>query len=115
IASLQLALPVLWTAAQQRGATLNDLAKWLSENPAKLAGQAHRKGRIAPGYDADLLVLDPENSFQVTEALIQHKHKVSPYLGLELRGVVEQTFLHGELVYQRPEFVQLNQGQLLTR
>jgi allantoinase len=115
IASLQMALPVLWTAAEKRGATLNDLARWLSENPAKLAGQAHRKGRIAPGYDADLLVLDPENSFRVTESLIHHKHKVSPYLGLELRGVVEQTFLGGQLVYQRPDFVQLNQGQLLTR
>ncbi|SHJ60382.1 allantoinase [Hymenobacter daecheongensis DSM 21074] len=115
IASLQLALPVLWTAAEKRGATLNDLARWLSENPAKLAGQSHRKGRIAKGYDADLLVLDPENSFRVTESLLHHKHKVSPYLGLELRGVVEQTFLGGQLVYQRPEFVQLNQGQLLTR
>ncbi|GAA3936357.1 allantoinase AllB [Hymenobacter algoricola] len=113
IASLQLALPVLWTAAEKRGATLNDLVRWLSENPAKLAGQAHRKGRLAPGYDADLLVLDPENTFRVTESLLHHKHKVSPYLGLELRGVVEQTFLGGELVYQRPEFVRLNQGQVL--
>ena len=47
IASLQLALPVLWTAARPRGATLPDLARWLSANPAKLAGQAGRKG---PAY-----------------------------------------------------------------
>ncbi|OGX86100.1 allantoinase [Hymenobacter lapidarius] len=115
IASLQLALPVLWTAARRRGATLRDLARWLSENPAKLAGQSHRKGRIAVGYDADLLVLDPEKTFVVTEEMIQHKHKVSPYICQELAGVVELTFLRGELVYQRPVFTHPNQGQLLTR
>ncbi|MCB2375983.1 allantoinase AllB [Hymenobacter sp. BT635] len=114
IASLQLALPVLWTAAQARGASLSDLAHWLSSNPAKLIGQSHRKGQIAPGFDADLLVLDPEQTFTVTPELLQHKHKVSPYVGRQLRGVVEQTFLAGQLVYERPEFLALNQGQLLT-
>lgn len=113
IASLQLALPVLWTAAQQRGATLPDLARWLSENPAKLIGFADRKGKIAPSYDADLLVLDAEREFVVQEADLHHRHKVSPYLGQTLRGVVEQTFLHGQEVYRRPEFRQLNQGQML--
>ena len=115
IASLQLALPVLWTAARPRGASLNDLAKWLSENPAKLAGQSHKKGRITPGYDADLIVFDPDKSFRVTEDLIQHKHKVSPYIRQELSGVVEQTFLAGKQVYQHPNFTGLNQGKLLTR
>ncbi|TGE14699.1 allantoinase AllB [Hymenobacter elongatus] len=115
IASLQLALPVLWTAAQPRGATLSDLAKWLSTNPAKLIGQSHRKGQIAPGYEADLLILDPEQTFDVTPELLHHRHKVSPYVGRQLRGVVEQTFLGGQLVYQRPEFLALNQGQLQRR
>ena len=115
IASLQLALPVLWTAARRRGATLNDLAKWLSENPAKLAGQSQRKGQIAVGYDADLLVLDAEKSFRVSADMIHHKHKVSPYICQELWGVVEQTFLRGEQVFQRPDFLHLNHGQLLTR
>ncbi|MBF9236797.1 allantoinase AllB [Hymenobacter sp. BT683] len=115
IASLQFALPVLWTAARKRGATLNDLAKWLSENPAKLAGQHYRKGRIAVGYDADLIVFDPEKTFVVQEEMIQHKHKVSPYICQELAGVVELTFLRGEPVYQRPAFTHLNHGELLTR
>ena len=115
IASLQLALPVLWTAARGRAVGLPEVARWLSTNPARLIGQSHRKGRIAPGYDADLLVLDAAQTFTVTEELLHHRHKVSPYLGRELRGVVEQTYLAGQLVYQRPEFRQLNQGQLLTR
>ncbi|TYZ05859.1 allantoinase AllB [Hymenobacter lutimineralis] len=115
IASLQLALPVLWTAAQPRGASLVDLAHWLSANPAKLVGQAHRKGQIAAGFDADLLVLDEEATFTVTEELLHHRHKTSPYVGQQLRGVVEQTYLAGQLVYNRPEFISLHQGQVVTR
>lgn len=114
IASLQLALPALWTPARRRGATLMDLARWLSTNPARLIGQSHRKGRIAPGYDADLLVLDADAAFTVTGELLQHRHKVSPYVGEELRGVVEQTYLGGELAYERPAFRELNQGRILT-
>jgi allantoinase len=115
IASLQLALPVLWTAARQRGATLPDLARWLSTNPAKLIGQSHCKGQITKGYDADLLVLAPAATFIVTEQLLHHRHKVSPYLGRELTGVVTHTFLAGEEVFRHPHFLHLNQGQLLTR
>ncbi|RZK60304.1 MAG: allantoinase, partial [Hymenobacter sp.] len=115
IASLQLALPVLWTAARQRGATLADLSRWLSTNPAKLIGQAQRKGQIAKGYDADLLVLAANQTFTVTEALLHHRHKVSPYLGRELTGVVTHTFLAGEEVFRQPDFLHLNRGQLLTR
>lgn len=115
IASLQLALPVFWTAAQPRGASLPDLVRWLSTNPAKLIGQAHRKGQITKGYDADLLVLAADQTFPVTPELLQHKHKVSPYVGRELRGVVEQTWLKGRPVYQRPAFTELNQGEISTR
>lgn len=115
IASLQLALPVLWTAARQRGATLPDLARWLSTNPAKLIDQSHRKGQISNGYDADLLVLAPDATFTVTEQLLHHRHKVSPYLGQELAGVVTHTFLAGEEVFRHPDAMHLNRGQLLTR
>jgi allantoinase len=115
IASLQLALPALWTAARPRGATLPDLARWLSTNPAQLIGQAHCKGQISKGYDADLLVLAPEATFLVTEQLLHHRHKVSPYLGRELMGVVTHTFLAGEEVFRHSDFLHLNQGRLLTR
>jgi allantoinase len=115
IASLQFALPVLWTAARRRGASLSDLVKWLSTNPAKLAGQSEEKGQIAPGFDADLIVFNPEQTFEVTEELILHKHKVSPYICQELAGVVELTFLRGEQVFQRPNFFRLNHGEFLTR
>jgi allantoinase len=113
IASLQLALPVLWTAARPRGATLPDLARWLSAHPAQLAGLGHRKGQITSGYDADLLVLAADEQFTVTADMLHHRHKVSPYLGRELTGVVTHTFLAGEEVFRHPDALHLNRGQLL--
>jgi allantoinase len=115
IASLQLALPVLWTAARPRGASLPDLARWLSQHPARLIGHSQRKGQLAKGYDADLLVLAADATFTVTEQLLYHRHKVSPYLGRELAGVVTHTFLAGEEVFRHPDFLHLNRGQLLER
>lgn len=113
IASLQFALPVLWTAAQQRNFSLNEMAKLLCENPAKLIGKETTKGNIAKGYDADLVVWNPEKSFTVTPQIIQHKHKVTPYLQKELFGVVEQTFLSGVCVFNNGSFNQLNSGKLI--
>ena len=115
IASLQLALPVLWTAAHERGFGLADVARWLSENPAKLAGLAGRKGRIEKGYDADLVVVNAEATFTVDAATLYHRHPVSPYHGRELRGVVERTLLAGETAYERPAVVAANRGQLILR
>ncbi|QDK80017.1 allantoinase AllB [Spirosoma sp. KCTC 42546] len=114
IASLQLALPVLWTAARQRGFMVTDIARWLSEKPAQLAGLDHRKGRIAKGYDADLIVWNPEKSFVVSTDSLQHKHKMTPYLNEELFGVVEQTYLGGELVFKDGSFVVLNSGKFIV-
>jgi len=114
IASLQLALPVLWTAAKKQDASLPDIAKWLCEKPARLAGLQERKGKIAVGYDADLVIWDPEQPFTVTESMILHKHKVTPYMNETLYGVVEQAFLGGKAVFNKGQF-QLNKGNLITR
>ena len=112
IASLQLALPVLWTAAKQRGCSLNDMAKWLCENPSKLIGMPSSKGRIAKGYDADIIIWDDEKKFTVTENILQHRHKITPYLNEELSGVVEQTYLRGEKVFDDGSMI-LNKGKIL--
>ena len=115
IASLQLALPVLWTAAQARGFGLPDLTRWLAEHPAKLAGLAHRKGRIEAGCDADLVVLDPEAAFMVDAAALFHRHPVSPYHGRALRGVVERTYLGGVEAWRRPMVAGASCGQVVLR
>ena len=96
VASLQFALPILWTAAKKHNGTINDMARWLCENPAKLIGKQEHKGKIMIGYDADLIVWDDEKTFVVKEDMILHKHKMTPYLNEELSGVVEKVYLRGE-------------------
>ncbi len=98
ISSLQLSLPIMWTHASLRGFTLADIARWMCANPARLAGLAARKGSIAVGHDADLVVFDPEEQFDVIAKNLHHRHKISPYDGLLLSGAVKATYLRGELV-----------------
>ncbi len=104
IASLSIALPVMWTGAHQRGFTLMDIARWMSREPARLAGCDGRKGQIAAGYDADFVVFDPEAEFTVTADRLHHRHAVSPYLGEKLRGVVKKTYLRGRPVFDEGRF-----------
>lgn len=101
IASLQLLLPATWTALAEAGASLADLGRWLAEAPAELAGLAARKGRIVPGADADFTLWDPDAAFTVEPARLFHRHRVTPYAGRVLRGVVQRTWLRGRLAYDR--------------
>ncbi|MDP3235433.1 MAG: allantoinase AllB [Myxococcales bacterium] len=101
IAGLQLGLPVLWTQAQARGVSLEQMVRWNTLGPAKLAGLAHRKGQLAVGFDADLVFWDDAASFVVTPESIRHKHHVTPYAGRTLKGVVHQTFVGGRLAYSK--------------
>jgi allantoinase len=105
IASLQLALPLVWTAARARGHTLVDLARWMAAAPARLAGLDGRKGAIAAGRDADLVVFDPDAAFRVDPASLHHRHPVTPYAGRMLHGVVLETWLRGRMVHDRGRFV----------
>jgi len=100
IASLELSLAAVWTGAVARGHTLTHLSQWLSTAPAALAGLAHRKGRIAEGFDADLVVWDPAATFTVDPVRLRQRHKRTPYAGLVLKGVVHETYVRGGLVYR---------------
>src|SRR5882762_3023236 len=104
ISSLSLALPVIWTEASRRGFTLIDLTRWMSEQPARLAGCSARKGRIAEGFDADFVIFEPEAEFVVTKDRLHYRHPVSPYLGEKLRGVVKATYLRGQCVFTDGQF-----------
>ena len=105
IASLSMALPIMWTEASHRGFTLSDIARWMSEKPARLAGCDASKGRLAAGYDADFVVIDPDSEFTVTQDGLYHRHPISPYLGEKLRGVVNRTYLRGKPVFRDGAFV----------
>jgi allantoinase len=109
IASLQLSLPAVWTAARARGHRLVDVVGWMAERPAELAG-LRGKGRIALGGDADLCLFAPDEAFVVDPGRLHHRHPVTPYAGRPLAGVVRRTWLRGrEVTGQDPR------GSLLTR
>jgi allantoinase len=97
---------VRWTWFVMRG-------RWMSERPARIAGLASRKGSIAPGRDADLLVWEPEKTFTVDARTLQHRHKLTPYDGMRLRGVVLETWLRGERIYDRGDFPAPPRGTLI--
>ena len=99
IASLQLRLPVVWTEACRRGFSLRDLTDWLCTNPAHQVALASRKGTIAAGYDADIIIWNPELDFIVDATRLEHRHKLTPYEGERLMGVVQKTFLRGRKIY----------------
>ena len=105
ISSLQLRLPIVWTESVRRGYSLGDLARWLCRAPAKLVGLENRKGVIAPGYDADLVIWNPAAQFRVKGAALHHRHKLTPYEGLTLNGVVEKPFLRGRKIYDGGEII----------
>lgn len=102
IASLQLSLSIVWTEAIARNIPIETVVRWMSQGPAVLAGIADRKGRIAPGFDADLVIFDPDAEFEVDARALLHRHPITPYAGRRLRGVVEKTFLRGHLAGDRP-------------
>jgi allantoinase len=114
IASLQLRLPVIWTEARRRGFSLLNLTEWLCTNPAKQVSLETRKGAIAPGNDADLVIWNPDAHFTVSAPTLLHRHKITPYDGDPLRGVVQKTFLRGQKIYDEGS-TKLPLGQMLLR
>ena len=115
IASLSLALSVMWTEASGRGFNLADIARWMAGGPARLAGCEARKGRIAKDCDADFFVFEPEVEFVATEELLPYRHRVSPYLGEKLRGVVKATYLRGNCVFADGKFPGAPMGREFRR
>ncbi len=112
IAGLQFTLPVVWTAAEKRGFEIADMARILSAHPAKFLGLS-QKGQIKEGFDADLVVWQPEKTVEITVENIQHRHKITPYLSQILRGAVLQTYVNGQLVFKDNVFVNLREGRVL--
>lgn len=115
IAALQFSLPAIWTGMQKRGFGLEELTRWMSAAPAKLAGLDKCKGKLAVGFDADVVIFQPEKEFKVVPEIIEFKNKLTPYAGMNLRGVVEATYLRGAKVYEQGQFAGKPSGKLLVK
>jgi allantoinase len=98
----------------KRGISYNHMAQLLSWNPAQRFG-LRGKGDIAPGYDADIALVNPHETFVVRAAESESGQGYSPFEGLELTGRVKATFLRGEFVYRAGKIVGAARGQYLRR
>jgi allantoinase len=129
IASVELSMAAVWTAAVARAFQASDcrsaespalqdtdalraISRWMSEAPAQLAG-FNRKGRIAVGCDADFVVWDPDATRTVDPSRLQQRHKLTPYAGRTLRGVVHATFVRGQQVWRDDRLAHAQCGRLL--
>ena len=87
-------MPVVWTYGRERGFSLADVTRWMAAAPAATAGLA-AKGAIEVGRDADLVAFAPDAEFVVTTGMLRQRHKLTPYLGQRLTGVVRRAWLRG--------------------
>ncbi len=113
IASIQLGLSLVWTAARERGHDLTDVVRWMASGPAAIAGLGDR-GRIAVGAAADLVVLDPDATWVVDGVQLEHRHPVTPHHGRTVAGLVRATHLAGRLVAVDGRPVGAPSGRLLV-
>lgn len=112
IAGLQFLLPASWTALREM-MPMEKFIPLLTSHPAAFAGLGQRKGQIAVGYDADLLIWSPDEEKKVEAADILFRHKISPYIGCTLSGVVKQTIVNGETVFNHNSIINKNKGEWL--
>lgn len=115
ISSLQLGLSAVWTESRKRGLSIETVSKLMSKNTAKFIGQGNAKGKIKKGHNADLVVFDPGKKFKVTEEILFHKHKKTPYLNRELYGSVETVFLKGNKIYENGKILSEPLGEAILK
>jgi allantoinase len=119
IAGLGLSLPVVWSGMKKRGGETEEMAvragRWMAAEPARLAGLSKRKGSLRAGADADIAVFDPDAAWTVSQHDMHFQHKISPYLGARLQGRVIETWLRGQRVFCRDQFIGEPRGRELAQ
>jgi len=98
VPGLETTLPLMLTAASEGRLMLSDVVRLTSSGPAKIFGLA-RKGQVAPGYDADLVFVNPEARWTVKDGNLHTKCGWSPFAGWQMKGRVEQVYVRGQLAY----------------
>jgi allantoinase len=111
VSSLQLGLSLIWTEARRRGIGLDQVVRWMAARPAEIVGLG-TKGKIALGYQADLSIFRPDQTYVVDPAELHHKNPITPYAQKPLTGVVQRTLLRGvEIDGHSPTGRLLGRGQ----
>jgi dihydropyrimidinase len=106
IPGVETSLLVLYSFGVKSGRlTRSDLVRLLCANPAKIFGLWPRKGSIAPGFDADIVIFDPRPERSLAASELHSRAGFSPYEGLTVTGRVKTTILRGEVVYRDGEVV----------
>ena len=113
IAGLQFSLPAVWKASRSQNVTLQEFCRWMCENPARFLKLDSSKGKLKKGYDADLVIWNPEKEITIDKNNIYHRHKTTPYEGLSLKGEVLKTIVNGKIVFENNNFTNLNAGKIL--
>jgi allantoinase len=107
-------LPALLTEGRKRGLSLHRVAELTSWNPARRFGLPS-KGDLAPGHDADIVLVDPDRSFVVRAAESESTQGYTPFEGLELTATVTSTYLRGRLIYDDGKIIGSPSGKYLKR
>jgi len=114
IAGLQFLLNASWTALKEN-MPLEKFIPLLTEKPAEFLKLNDKKGAIKIGYDADLVIWNPDQKETIAEQAILHRHKISPYIGEELFGTVQQTIVNGVPAYRNKQVVnkEIKNGRII--
>jgi len=110
-------LPLLFSEGVSRGRlSLTRLVSVCSTNPARIFGMYPRKGTIAPGSDADLVIVDPNKKVILRNEILHQNVDYTPYEGMELLGYPVMTIRRGQVIMRDEEFVgQKGSGVFLRR
>ncbi len=104
VASLSVALPVMWTECVRRGFGIEDIVRWMSAGPAALAGMSEIAGALMEGREANFVIFDMEDEWTIAAEQLQTRHAISPYVGERVQGSVVATYLRGEAVWRDHAF-----------
>lgn len=106
IPGVETRLPILFSEGVKKGRiSLQRFVELSATNPAKMYGLYPRKGTLAIGADADIVVYDPERKVTITNSLLHHNVDYTPYEGLEVTGWPETVLSRGEVLVDRGNFM----------
>jgi allantoinase len=106
ISGIQNVMQVLYSeGVVKRGYSPTLLARSLSEGPAKTFGIYGKKGALEIGFDADLVILDPEQEWEITPDSLFYLNKISAFVGLKGKGLPVCTLVRGQVVAQNGQLV----------